>query len=110
MKKAVRIIVALIITVTAVVTAFAQTDAEIEKALELQYQKLAEAHDRKDLKAIANLKTADFHAIFPNGKVGDVITMQQYTKTIYREQSAAIQYQEHDSKADGVSESTYRRG
>ena len=60
--------------------ALAQEDAAIRKALEIQYQKLAEAHDRKDLKAIAALKTSDFHAIFPDGRVGDVKTMEQYTR------------------------------
>ena len=55
-------------------------DAAVRKELEIQYQKLAEAHDRKDLKAIAALKTADFHSIGPDGKVQDVLTMQEYTK------------------------------
>jgi ketosteroid isomerase-like protein len=59
----------------------AQDDAEVRRELEAQYAKLAEAHDRKDLKAIAGLKTQDFHAIFPDGKVGDVKVMEQYTKT-----------------------------
>jgi hypothetical protein len=72
--------VALIWTVAGPGTALAQDDAEIRKELDAQYKKLAEAHDRKDLKAIASLKTGDFHAIFPDGKVGDVQTMQQYTK------------------------------
>src|SRR4051812_44200935 len=58
----------------------AQDDAAVQKEIEAQYQKLAEAHDRKDLKAIAALKTADFHAIFPDGNVGDVKQMEQYTK------------------------------
>ena len=57
-----------------------QDDAAVRTELEIQYRKLAEAHDRKDLKAIANLKTADFHAIGPDGKVGDVQTMQEYTR------------------------------
>jgi len=58
----------------------AQDDSEVRKELEAQYQKLAEAHDRKDLKAILALKTADFHAIFPDGKVGDCKTMEQYSQ------------------------------
>ena len=60
--------------------ALAQDDLEIRKELDAQYRKLAEAHDRKDLKAIAALKTADFHSIGPDGKVNDVKTMEQYTK------------------------------
>jgi len=57
-----------------------QDDAEVRKALESQYQKLAAAHDRKDLKAIVALKTADFHAIFPDGKVGDSKVMAEYSR------------------------------
>jgi hypothetical protein len=58
----------------------AQDDSEVRKELEAQYQRLAEAHDRQDLKAIVGLKTADFHAIFPDGKVGDSKVMEQYSK------------------------------
>lgn len=64
----------------AVGPALAQTDAEVRKELELQYRKLAEAHDRRDLKAIASLKTQDFHSIFPDGRVGDAKTMAEYTR------------------------------
>lgn len=69
-------------TVTAMFPAMApaQDDGEARKELEAQYEKLAEAHYRKDLKAIAGLKTLDFHAIFPDGRVGDVRMMEQYTK------------------------------
>jgi hypothetical protein len=70
-------LVALLIGVTA---AHAQDDAEVQKELETQYLKLAEAHEREDLQAILKLKTADFHAIFPDGKVGDCKTMEQYSK------------------------------
>jgi hypothetical protein len=65
---------------SSVAITLAQSDEAIRKELESQYKKLAEAHDKKDLKAIASLKTADFHAIFPDGRVGDVVTMAQYTK------------------------------
>src|SRR3989442_6256244 len=60
--------------------ASAQDDADVRKELEARYRKLAEAHDRKDLNAIAGLKTQDFHAIFPDGRVGDVQTMERYTR------------------------------
>jgi hypothetical protein len=63
-----------------VVTASAQNDAEVKKELEAQYQRLADAHDRKDLKAIVGLKTADFHVIFPDGRVGDSKVMEQYSR------------------------------
>lgn len=58
----------------------AQDDPEVRKELEAQYKRLAEAHDRQDLKAIVGLKTADFHAIFPDGKVGDSKVMEQYSR------------------------------
>ena len=71
--------------ITAASPTMAREEAEVRKALEIQYQKLAEAHDRKDLAAIANLKTEDFHAIFPDGRVGDVRTMQEYTRRFVEE-------------------------
>ena len=74
------ILLASIITLSCVTAVLAQDDAEIRRELDAQYRKLAEAHGRKDLKAIAALKTADFHAIFPDGRVGDVKTMEQYTR------------------------------
>jgi len=74
-----RLLLALFL-VFAPLSASAQDEAVIRKELEAQYRKLAEAHDRKDLRAIADLKTADFHAIFPDGRVGDVKSMEQYTK------------------------------
>lgn len=61
-------------------TASAQDDAEVRKELDAQYQKLAKAHDARDLKAIVGLKTADFHAIFPEGRVGDNKTMEEYSR------------------------------
>lgn len=58
----------------------AQDDPGVRKELETQYLRLAEAHDKKDLKAIVGLKTADFHAIFPDGRVGDSKIMEQYSR------------------------------
>ena len=52
----------------------------MRKELEAQYTRLAEAHDRRDLKAIVGLKTADFHAIFPDGRVGDNKQMEEYSR------------------------------
>jgi len=74
------VLLALMLTAVGATAAVAQDDAEVRKELEGQYRKLAEAHNRKDLKAIADLKTADFHAILPDGRVGDVQMMAQYTK------------------------------
>jgi SnoaL-like domain len=58
----------------------AADDAQVRRELEQRYQKLAEAHDRQDLKAIASLKTQDFHAIHPDGRIGDVREMEEYTR------------------------------
>jgi hypothetical protein len=60
--------------------ASAQDNAAVKNELEAQYQNLADAHERQDLKAIVGLKTADFHAIFPDGRVGDSKLMEQYSK------------------------------
>lgn len=74
------LLAALLLMLLNALTATAQDDPAVRKELDAQYQKLAEAHDRRDLKAIVGLKTADFHAIFPDGKVGDWKTMEQYSK------------------------------
>lgn len=70
----------LIVICLPAVAARAQDDQDVRKELETQYQKLAEAHDRKDLKAIVGLKTSDFHAFFTDGRVGDSKLMEQYSK------------------------------
>ena len=70
----------LVVLLMSVRTASAQDDVAVRKELEAQYLKLAEAHDKRDLKAIVGLKTADFHAIFPDGRVGDSKLMEQYSK------------------------------
>ena len=81
MKKLLLVTIAGLMTVsTGVATVHAQDDSAVRTELEAQYQKLAEAHDRRDLKAIVALKTDDFHAIFPDGKVGDSKVMEQYSK------------------------------
>lgn len=71
---------ALLLGCLAPVAASAQDDTGVRRELEGQYKRLAEAHDRRDLKAIVGLKTADFHAIFPDGRVGDSRQMEQYSK------------------------------
>lgn len=58
----------------------AQDDAAVRAELDAQYRKLAEAHDRKDLKAIVALKTADFHTIGPDGRVADARMMEEYSR------------------------------
>lgn len=78
MKKAL-LLALLLLTPLTVRAAGEIEDGTIKEALDVQYKKLGEAHNRKDEKAIAALKTADFHSIFPDGKIGDVVTMQAYT-------------------------------
>src|ERR1044071_7241513 len=73
-------ITALIISCLAIAAAHAQDNTDVRKELEAQYKKLAEAHNKQDLKAIVGLKTADFHAVFPDGRVGDSKQMEQYSK------------------------------
>jgi hypothetical protein len=56
------------------------TETTIRAALDARYAELARAHDRKDLPAIVAIKTADFHAIFPDGNVGDARVMEEYSR------------------------------
>ena len=58
----------------------AQDDAVVRKELEAQYQRLAEAHAQRDLKAIVALKTADFHTSGPDGRVSDSKMMEEYSR------------------------------
>lgn len=74
------ILVALMLTIACAGTSLAQDDAGVRKELEAQYRRLAELHEKKDLPGIVAMKTADFHAIFPDGRVGDHLTMEQYSK------------------------------
>src|SRR3954462_10091339 len=81
MKKLLLItLAALIMSCLNLATVHAQSESDIRKELEAQYKRLAEAHNKQDLKTIVGLKTADFHAIFPDGRVGDSKQMEQYSK------------------------------
>ena len=76
-----RWVIVLFVTLLGLNTAVrAQDGAGVRRELEAQYRKLAEAHDRKDLKAVLALKTPDFHAIFPDGRIGDSQLMEQYSR------------------------------
>ena len=55
-------------------------EATVRAELDAQYKKLAQAHDRRDLAAIVALKTPGFHSIFPDGKVGDSKSMEEYSR------------------------------
>lgn len=48
--------------------------------LNSRYEALAKAMDTRDLKKILSFKTSDFHAIGPDGKVLDNITMKEYSR------------------------------
>ncbi len=80
MKTQKSIFFSIVVLICLYSTVHAQDDSAVRKELEVQYKRLAEAHDRKDLKAIADLKTPDFHAIFSDGRVGDVKAMEQYSR------------------------------
>lgn len=80
MRKAVSIVLFVVALIFLNVSVQAQDDADVRKELETQYKKLAEAHDRKDLPAILALKTTDFHAVFPDGRIGDSKVMEEYSR------------------------------
>lgn len=70
-----------LLTHAAAIHARAQdTEATVRAELDARYTELARAHDRKDLAAIVAMKTPDFHAIFPDGKVGDARVMEEYSR------------------------------
>ncbi|MEK6280645.1 MAG: nuclear transport factor 2 family protein [Acidobacteriota bacterium] len=80
MKKS-PLIVLLALTLCSIAQAVkAQDDPEVKKEIEAQYQRLIEAHDRRDLKSVLALKTSDFHAIFPDGRIGDSKVMAEYSR------------------------------
>jgi hypothetical protein len=74
------LLLALVLLLVALPAAAEIEDAVIKDQLDAQYRKLGEAHNRRDAKAIAALKTADFHSILPDGKVSDVEAMREHTK------------------------------
>ncbi|HET9251449.1 MAG TPA: nuclear transport factor 2 family protein [Candidatus Eisenbacteria bacterium] len=80
MKKLPLITLLLLLSAGSSLAVDAGTTDEIKNQLDAQYQKLSEAHDRQDLPAILSLKTPDFHAIFPDGRVGDAKVMAEYSK------------------------------
>lgn len=80
MKKLMSLLLFVIALMFLNVSVHAQDDTDVKKELEAQYKKLAEAHDRKDLKAILALKTSDFHSFFPDGRIGDSKLMEEYSR------------------------------
>ena len=56
------------------------TETAVRAELDARYTELARAHDRRDLATIVAMKTPDFHAIFPDGNVGDARVMEEYSR------------------------------
>lgn len=72
------------------VAAGQKDDASVRQELERAYQKLNLANQRGDLKGVLAMKTADFHAIFPDGTVGDHETMKQYSERFMKNNSRGL--------------------
>ncbi|HKP38543.1 MAG TPA: DUF4440 domain-containing protein [Pyrinomonadaceae bacterium] len=90
MKKHVSVVVSVLIVLCLQVMVRAQDDADVRKELEAQYKKLAEANDRRDLKAVMALRTSDFHTFFTDGRVGDSKLMEQYSRDFF-ERNQSVQ-------------------
>jgi ketosteroid isomerase-like protein len=80
MKKQVSIVLSTIIFLLLNGLVYSQDNPILQRQLETQYKKLAEAYAKRNLKTIAALKTPDFHAVFIDDKVGDAKTMQKYAE------------------------------
>ncbi len=52
----------------------------VKKILNSRYEALAKAMDERNLTKILSFKTGDFHAIGPDGRVLDHITMKEYSR------------------------------
>lgn len=52
----------------------------VKKILAERYKALGAAMDERNLQKILSFRTADFHAIGPDGKILDNITMAEYTR------------------------------
>ena len=52
----------------------------VKRILNLRYEALAKAMDKRDLKQILKFKTSDFHAIGPDGRVLDHLIMMENTR------------------------------
>jgi hypothetical protein len=75
-------------------------EAAVRAELDVQYKKLAEAHDRRDIAAILALKTPDFHSIFPDGKVGDSQSTEEYSRRFLANQKLTVSENERIAVAE----------
>jgi ketosteroid isomerase-like protein len=83
MKKQISVVFSVFTLMFLSVLVHAQDDPDVRKELEVQYQKLTEANDAKDLKAVMALRTSDFHTFFTDGRVGDSKLMEQYSRDFF---------------------------
>src|SRR5262245_31842647 len=65
-------------------------EAVVRGELEEQYRKLVAAHEARDLKAILALKTPDFHALGPDGRLLDASTTAEYSRRFLEENKGPL--------------------
>jgi hypothetical protein len=109
MKKQISVVLCVVTVFCLHILARAQDDADVRKELEAQYKKLAEAHDKKDLKAIVALKTSDFHTFFPDGRIGDSKLMEEYSRNFLERNQPPFNQRFTIQKLTCVPEQTHRR-
>ena len=54
----------------------------VRRALEAQYAKIAEANKNRDLNSLLALRTPDFSAVFPDGRIGNSQEMAAYSRAL----------------------------
>ncbi len=80
----------LFLTASSIAAVGQDDDSTVRQELEQAYERLNSANARGDLKAVLAMKTSDFHAIFPDGKVGDFETMKQYSERFMKNNSRGL--------------------
>ena len=90
MKKQISILLSVCTLMFLNVRVHAQDDPDVRKEIEVQYKKLADANDARDLKAVMALRTSDFHTFFTDGRVGDSKLMEQYSRDFF-ERNQSVQ-------------------
>src|SRR6185503_19033455 len=90
MKKQISILLSVCTLMFLNVLVHAQDDPDVRKEIEVQYKKLADANDARDLKAVMALRTSDFHTFFTDGRVGDSKLMEQYSRDFF-ERNQSVQ-------------------
>ena len=80
MKLSNKLIILLILPACFVYPQDSSTIDSVKKILAKRYEALAAAMESRNLDKILSFKTADFHAIGPDGKVMDNLTMKEYSR------------------------------